>query len=914
MEAGFVVGERFTIERRAGAGGMATVYRAVDRVTGDVVALKLLGAVAERERFLREAEMLAHFDHPNIVRYVAHGELEDGTTFLAMEWLDGESLSDRLHQGPLPVDESLALCSIVARALGHAHARGIIHRDVKPSNVMLPASGLIGEARVLDFGIARRGVRRDLTRTGMLVGTPGYMAPEQARGSRDVDARADVFALGCLLYKCLTQRAPFVGESVVAVLAKVLLEEPTPLRRLMPDVPEHVERLTERLLAKDPDARPADGNEAAELLSRALRGESLERASAPSRQVLTALEQRMLSVLLLDLGAAPAPVEDPSDLDATATIVAVPDAVAACASSFGARLEALADGSILLTWQGAGTEHATRAARCALAVADAIPDVLAVLGTGRAVVGGAGVPVGDLLDRMDRLRCVALSSLVASQDASAILLDSLSATLLQDRFAVGTRGELSLLGPEREGGEILRTLLGMPTGCFGRDRELDQLTALFDECVDEGSPRAVLLKAPAGYGKSRVRHELVARVRGSAQIWMGRGDPTSAGAPFELFTRALRRAYAIRDDDPIETQRGKLDARVARHFGGAERGEIVAFVGQMIGLPPAGLPDLSVSMQDPVLQGDRIRAAVVSLLRAECATLPIVLVLEDLHWGDIPTVKLVDLLMRSLSSSPMFVLATARPEIDELFPRLWEDRSLLVLPLRELGRKAGEQLVRAALPDADDARVADLVERASGNAFHLEELIRAVAEHGSDVLPDTVLAMVSARFDRLDPEARRVLRAASVFGQAFWGAGVEAMVGDAGAGAHLAALVSQELVQPRSESRFERCAEYVFRNSAIRDAAYATLTEHDRAVGHRVAAAWLESVGETSAFVLAEHLERGGEPARALPYWVRAAEQAMEGNDFSRAAELAARGLACGPAPDAASRLHAIRAEALRPR
>src|SRR5262249_17251914 len=148
----------------------------------------------------------------------------------------------------------------------HAHARGIVHRDVKPSNVMIPANGNLAEARVLDFGIARQAVRRDLTQTGMLVGTPGYMAPEQARGSRDVDARADVFALGCLIDKALTQRAPFAGGSVVAVLAKILLEEPAPVRRLRSDVPEHVGRMVATMLSKDPLARPGDGSEAAALI------------------------------------------------------------------------------------------------------------------------------------------------------------------------------------------------------------------------------------------------------------------------------------------------------------------------------------------------------------------------------------------------------------------------------------------------------------------------------------------------------------------------------------------------------------------------------------------------------------------------------------------------------------------------
>jgi len=176
-----------------------------------------------------------------------------------------------------------------------------------------------------------------------------------------------------------------------------------------------------------------------------------------------------------------------------------------------------------------------------------------------------------------------------------------------------------------------------------------------------------------------------------------------------------------------------------------------------------------------------------------------------------------------------------------------------------------------------------------------------------------VLATVAARLDKLDPDARRVLRAASVFGQAFWRGGVSMLVSDETAtAAWLDALVAQEIVQRRPESRFDREPEYVFRHSFVREAAYATLTEADRATGHRLAGAWLADSGETNAVVLAEHFERGKEPARAAVHWERAAEQAMEGNDLARAIEVAGRGLACDPPGLARARLGVMASEAHR--
>jgi tetratricopeptide (TPR) repeat protein len=921
VHPGHVVADRFVIEARAGAGGMATVYRAHDRASGTIVALKLLGELAERERFVREAEMLAHLDHPSIVRYVAHGELESGVAFLAMEWLDGESLAERLRRESLSVDDALALAAHIARALGHAHARGIVHRDVKPSNIMLPG-GTLHAARVLDFGVARHDVRRDLTQTGMLVGTPGYMSPEQARGSRDIDARADVFALGCLLYKALTQRAPFGGGTAVAVLAKILLEDPAPVQTLRADIPNHVGRVVMTLLAKDPDARPSDGTAAA-LVLEAARSEQSSDASLdpPFAASLTSLEQRMLSILLLDIGAPPGLFYDtPGDIEATATLSPLAHPVRDCALLFGAMPEPLADGSILIAFRGGSAEQTTRAAKCALAITHAMQSqpectarggCLAVLGTGRAVVDG-GVPVGDLVDRIASLRTRA-TRLHARTHASLIVVDGVSATLLEERFVLSLEDELQVLGSERDGGEPIRKLLGRPSPCVGRDRELGELFAAFDECIDDESPRAALLKAPSGFGKSRVRYELVARIRDRAQVWMGRGDPMSAGAPFDLMTQAIRRAYGIRGDEPQGIRTQKLASRVARHVPEALREHTTDFIGEILSAPREGEPSarLRAARADPVLMGDQIRAAIQTLLRFECAAYPLVLVLEDLHWGDIPTVKLVDALLRDLSGCAFFVLATARNDIDDLFPKLWEDHPLLVLPLRELGRKPAEALVRAVLGDPTDDVVRDLVARAGGNAFYLEELIRAVAQGDGAALPETVLAVVSARLDKLDPEARRVLRAASVFGQAFWLGGVTTLTsGDAGG--WIESLVAEEIVQRRPESRFDREPELVFRHAFLRDAAYAMLTDADRETGHRLAGAWLVSAGETNAVTLAEHFERGGERTRAAKFWERAAEQSTEGSDLARTIELATRGLACEP--DAASRahLHVLRSEAHR--
>src|SRR5262245_3419390 len=224
---------RFIVESLAGAGGMGTVYRARDTETDRMVALKLLqggGHLHDAERFAREARLLSELAHPGIVAYLAHGVTEAGQPYLAMEWLDGEDLAMRLERGALPVTDALVLVRRAAEALAVAHARGVVHRDLKPSNLFL-RGGEVARLALLDFGIARRtSVSQVLTGTGLVIGTPAYMAPEQARGERLLTPAADIFSLGCVLFECLTEQPPFAAGYAVAVLARIICDEPPRLR------------------------------------------------------------------------------------------------------------------------------------------------------------------------------------------------------------------------------------------------------------------------------------------------------------------------------------------------------------------------------------------------------------------------------------------------------------------------------------------------------------------------------------------------------------------------------------------------------------------------------------------------------------------------------------------------------------
>jgi eukaryotic-like serine/threonine-protein kinase len=262
--------DRYRLERELGAGGMANVYLAYDLRHDRKVAIKVLkpelAAVIGAERFLREIKTIATLQHPHILGLIDSGEV-NGTAYYVMPFVEGESLRDRLtREKQLPINDAIRIATEVASALDYAHRRGVIHRDIKPENIMLHE----GSALVADFGIAlavsSAGASSRMTETGMSLGTPHYMSPEQAMGEREITARSDIYALGCVLYEMLTAEPPFQGATAQAIVARVLTESPRSLRPQRKSVPPHVEAAVLTALEK----LPADRFESAKAFAEAL--------------------------------------------------------------------------------------------------------------------------------------------------------------------------------------------------------------------------------------------------------------------------------------------------------------------------------------------------------------------------------------------------------------------------------------------------------------------------------------------------------------------------------------------------------------------------------------------------------------------------------------------------------------------
>jgi len=744
-QSGSTVAQRFVLDRIAGHGGMGTVFRAYDVQGGTYVALKVLARKATLHdpafrRFARETQILSELRHPGIVAYVAHGLTPAGDPYLAMEWLEGYDLAQCLKRQGLTLHETLALARRAAAALAVAHRRGIVHRDIKPSNLFL-REGRPEQVVFLDFGIARDLLlESSLTVTGEAIGTPRYMAPEQANAQPDITPRSDIYSLGCVLFECLTGRPPIAGDHMAAVLAKILFQQVPPLSQVRPGIPRVLEDLLRRMLARNPAERPAD---AAVLYEELIALPSLPDLPAPdggetqSTIPKGSSEQQLVSVILalprssVNARADELPTQDlhPQTLEKSHR-----DALRRALVVYGAQVELLIDGSAVATLvhnrASSAVDQAVLAARCALAMREQWPDAYVALVTGRGILNGQ-LPTGEAIDRAWQLLSSQKSATLESADGSGvqIFLDEITAGLLNTRFDLSRcNTSCFALGAERVTFDPARPLLGKPTPCIGRERELAMLDMVYSECRDDLSAHAVLITAAPGSGKSRLRHEFLRRLstRGEeVEVLIGRGDPMSAGVSYGLLAQALHGMCGIQDGEPLVARRTKLRQRVAQVMPESAVQHTIEFLGELCNIPfsDEDSPQLAAARQDPQLMSNQCGLAFLDFLRAECSERMLILVLEDLHWGDILTVRLIDAVLRELHSNPLMVLALARPEVFEQFPNLWKERSVHTFQLAGLNKKSCERLISQVMGEKIPSEIVSrVIEQSAGNALYLEEI------------------------------------------------------------------------------------------------------------------------------------------------------------------------------------------------
>jgi eukaryotic-like serine/threonine-protein kinase len=430
---GTVLAERFELLSQAARGGMGSVHRARDRLTGATVAVKVLSLDRpfDLARFEREASVLAHLHHPRVPAYVAHGATSQGIRYLVQEWVDGITLATHLTTIGVTVDDAVTIAVGVAEALGAAHEHGVVHRDVKPPNIILDG-GEPSRIKLVDFGIARMAADAGvLTRTGVLIGTPSYMSPEQARGSILIEPAADIWSLGCVLYEMVTGRKAFAGRTPESVRAKVVLAAHEPIASYCPEGPPELARLVDEMLSKSPYQRPPTGQDAAAALARVPRTTSEVRrrlgiADKPT-VVLPGCRTpgEVANSYVFVMPVPPADSETPPPSKAKLQEIA---------AQHDLEIHELDDGAALLEARALGAEGAIAATRAAVELREAIGDsalsVFARVSTER---------LADAIDRgSDALEVAAMGELFAEvMDAvGTIRVDEHVAELIVEEFSI----------------------------------------------------------------------------------------------------------------------------------------------------------------------------------------------------------------------------------------------------------------------------------------------------------------------------------------------------------------------------------------------------------------------------------------------------------------------------------------------
>jgi tetratricopeptide (TPR) repeat protein len=855
---------RFRLIEALDEGTMGRVW--IAEGPSEPVAIKLLSLEAEgiRERFEREARALLKLRHPNVVRAIDYGEADDGTPFMAMELLEGESLEDYLaRRGRLGVEEAIDITCAAAQGLGAAHALGIVHRDVKPGNLFRTADG---QVKVLDFGIAfwsendGRAPPTRLTAPGMVLGTPSYMAPEQAKGAGQEDVRTDVWGLGAVLYHALSGYEPFsAAGNYLGELTRILTEPPDP----MPDdIPPNVAAVVLRALSKPREERFATMGD----LIAALRVEWVPPARGSSVDVMGALseEVRLVSAVLVEGLATESHNEF---LDAVRRHGGVGSPVR------GERAVAVFGGE---EWLG---DEAERAVKLALEVKARAKHI--GIGTGKAVrrIDQRGVVTGEALaaaqqalgaDEPDvqTLRPQALEA-NAKLSAAPVVVCPETARRLEGGFTlvgmrvVGTVAGGRALRPREVGGQEVPFV--------GRDDAFNLLIDVLEKVDEERKAAALVITGPPGIGKSRLRYEVmrwIATEEFEVRKLEARGE--HGRASFGVVEELLRSHAGLTEGSDEETARARIEALVATAELGVDTARGTAdFLGELLGVPFPENPHLQAARADPRLMADRIWLACSELFEGWTRRELVLVSIEDAQWADSASLAFLDSLFAQLSERPFLMIAAARPTF------LVEQDAFDLAELVELGD----------LSDADIGRIVEcllgrpepaVVERAAGNPYLAEELSLAVKEGADpDKLPLTVEGTVLARLDKLAPDEKDLLKRAAVLGRRFWREALEAL-GEPLATKLLAGLRRRDLVIPRPESRLRGCEEWLFRQAVVYEVCRGLLTDDQRTRLHKAAATWFSHLVDASPDEVADHFERAGEKKRAMVWWLRAMHAAHE--------------------------------------
>jgi TOMM system kinase/cyclase fusion protein len=956
----------YQVMNRLGEGAMGVVYRALDSRLNRVVAIKFLpqhlwADESARNRMKAEARAASVLDHPNIATIHDIGETPETGLYIVMAYYAGEPLSRRIRSGALSTAQSVDFAMQVARGLARAHENGIVHRDIKPDNLMVTADGLL---KILDFGLAKS-ESLDLTAPGTVLGTPAFMSPEQIRGER-VDHRCDLWSLGVVLYYMLTGRRPFPGKSI-HLLANQILQE-TPDFTLAPPALQGVlekalaKNLAQRfqtakdfLMALEGGPRKEDPDTMATMslqvpagglgLSAAPAAGATHSAFATGLGIAASGELRQVTLLSCEL-VEPALIEAACGLEEFQEIqLAYEELCQAAARRLGGEMNPQNDTELRLHfgYPKAQEDDAVRAVTAGLEIvrgmaglrerlAGRFPGLAGCELTVRAGVHtGSVIASGETSQVRQRGMFGSAGTMAArvqqAAGAGEVWITAATLPLVQGFFDVKGLGEMRLAGTgrpavlyavtERASAGNRLEAAGALTELVSREWELGSLRDCWAEAVD-GHGQSVLISGDAGIGKSRLVRALKDRLAAEQPLVLeARSSPYHQNSPLHPVVEMLGQLLRFERSDAVEARVDKL-----RGFLSKARFSLSDGLGVLAPLLSLPVPASVVAPKlEPVRQREKTLSTVLKLLETVAAKTPVLWIVEDLHWADPTTLELLGLMVEQGESTRILTVMTARTE----YAPPWANRSSLKpIQIGRLSRREAELMIlRLAggkrLPKEITAR---LVENADGIPLFIEELTRNVltsgvlreTESGFELagpiatlaIPSTLKDSLMARLDRLGA-AKEVAQVASVLGRTFAHEWLEAIcpIDRTALRDCVSRLVDEELLFMQGTPPE---AEYTFKHALIRDAAYQSMLTRTRQQYHERFARALEmqspETAEMNPELLAHHFTDAGLKAEAIGYWRRAGQEARRRSANREAAAHFNKGLELLPAlPEGAERV-----------
>lgn len=895
-----------------GEGGMGVVFKALDEKLQRIVAIKFLSSIRahnsrDKERFFQEAKAAARLHHPNVCEVYEIGESEDGYLFIVTAFCEGKNLASLIADNQLSLAATLDYLIQLCSALQSAHNQNIIHRDIKPGNVIVDPSGLI---RLVDFGIAKV-LGNDISVSDQLIGTFAYMSPEQFSGA-SIDPRSDVWSLGIVLYECLTGRRPWPSDKPAEVMYRIFNGNIPQLKGT--DLPQQdgFNQILRRCLYTDKQMRFSGtellANELRSIQRRLEQSDSLDivpnyaNAIETTQQTISKTLSEYRKVVALGLRLKNGIIDDDQLKVIKAAIKrhrgqltdkrpnawyayfgfpklgeGAADSALACALSLFPTADSPQQQS-----ENGDTKWSTI---IDLAVVHNAPIVI----TSDATSGTRQIN-GDIPGALENLICLSTPHpLLVSESANKRLRVPLSESA-QWSSAQFYDDVLYCFDPSQVDEPVLSSNNQFKSPLLGRVHELGLLESTWCDVAD-GEGRAVVVTGEAGIGKSRLVHELKRNhslIQSRHIILECSCDPNRQETSLFPIIRGVQLLSALGSAANIEDAKRFLND-IASNF--RDRPQVLSWL---------------LGSRDPELQSLQHNESPESLKHLGFALLediiinvahqkPLLLIVEDLHWADTTTIEWLDRLLSQPIHPRIFMLLTGRPE---LFQR-WRSYSVLSqLSLNKLSRVQVGDLIRSLLPNMEinETFVGTILQKTEGNPLFVEEYLKMLKERDAltdvdiSAIPERLEDILLSRLDRLGG-GKTVAQIASVIGREFNQSFVDAMVSysKADIDANIARLLESEIIFRKDEDNF------VFKHALIRDALYDSLSADERHRLHLALAKYLESEVEPGDKSLAEtiatHYTNAQQFDNSQQWWLASARQAEERYANAEVIRLCQRGL-----------------------